>query len=327
MNIACICSTKNEGDIIEAFVRLNGRICNSFFFIDDSTDNTREIINLLIKEGYDLNFLPESKGGYNQPNPTRAYLSSVKRTVNPDWIFLLDADEVIVAAEEQDLFQELQNLQPNTYLAAEWKTYIPTTLCYFDSVSPLSECFGRRKEEGEIYKKVSIPGKIAGHVITTPGNHSATSLGGAEIREQVAESYYLAHFPVRSSGQIIVKNLMGTHNLSSRVDAKDGEGFHVFPILQKIRNSNYSLTLEDLGSIAMNYTCSDKVATPYIPDELDLGDNPKLKTELSYLDLGRVNIIGRLDYEIERLSKKIRKLQMQEGVKLDARYLQIHHDR
>jgi hypothetical protein len=325
MNVVCICSTKNEGDIIEAFVRLNGKICNSFFFVDDSTDNTREIIKLLVKEGYDLNYLPKSKGGYNQPNPTRAYLSFVRRTVNPDWIFLLDADEIIVADEEQTLFQEMQDLPPNTYLAAEWRTYIPTTLAYFDSASPLSECFGRRKNEREIYRKISIPGRIADNVMTTPGNHSVRSLGGAAIREQVATSYYLAHFPVRSTEQIIVKNLIATHNLTTRLDAEDGEGFHVFPILQMIRDRNYSLTLEDLGCIALNYACSDREATPYIQDELDLRENPKFKTELSYLDLGRINVIARLDCEIERLSMKIRR--MQRGVSLDARYLQVHHDR
>src|SRR4051812_41256206 len=106
MKIACICSTKNEGDIIEAFVRLNGRICDSFFFVDESTDNTREIIARLSKEQYDLRFLPRPLGGHNQPNSTKILISAVVRSVNPDWIFLLDADEIIIAKNKSALLEE-----------------------------------------------------------------------------------------------------------------------------------------------------------------------------------------------------------------------------
>jgi len=305
MTITCICSTKNEGDIIEAFVRLNGKICTSFFFNDESSDNTRAIISSLVNEGYDLNYLPKVEGGHNQPNPTKAYLSCVKKRINPDWIFLLDADEIIVAADKQKLLQDLQHIPPDAYLAAEWKTYVPTTLSYFDSASPLSECFCLRKDKGEMYKKVSIPGRMADRIVTTPGNHSAKAVSGTAIREQPAESYYLAHFPVRSAEQIIVKNLIATHNLATRVDAEEGEGFHVFPILNMIRKRNYNLTLDDLSNMALNYACSDQTPKSCIQDELDLRDNLELRTELLYLDLGRIDVIARLDAEVERLSMEI----------------------
>jgi hypothetical protein len=306
MNIACICSTKNEGDIIESFVRLNGKICNSFFFIDDSTDHTREIIALLIKEGYDLNYLQKVEGGYNQPKPTRAYLSYVKKRNNPDWIFLLDADEIIIANDLEELVQEMKNIPPNTFLSAEWKTYVPTTLNYFDSKSPLSECFGQRDDKGLIYRKVSIPGTVANRIVTTPGNHSAKSTNRIIINEQYSKSYQLAHFPVRSVEQIVVKNLIATHNLSTRVDAVPGEGDHVLPILGMLRNNNYNLTIEALASIAMNYACSVQSPKSDMLNKLDLRDNFKHSTELLYLSLGRISIIERLDNEIERLSKQIR---------------------
>jgi len=313
MTIACICSTKNEGDIIEAFVRLNGKICDSFFFNDDSSDNTREIISLLVKEGFDLNYLPKTEGGYNQPNPTKAYISSVKRRVDPDWIFLLDADEIIVAADKEKLLQEMRDIPPNAYLAAKWKTYVPITLNYFDSASPLSECFRLRKDKGEIYEKVSIPGGIADDIITTPGNHTAKSLIGTTISAQSAESYYLAHFPVRSAEQIVVKNLMATHNLTTRVDAQNGEGFHVFPIFHMVRNRNYDLTLNDLANIAINYGCHDQSPKSNISDELFLQHNLELQTELLYLSLGRINVVARLDAEIERLSMEIKRLGAENG--------------
>ena len=310
MRIACICSTKNEGDIIESFVRLNGRICTSFFFVDESTDNTREILARLSKEGYDLKFLEVAEGGYNQPKPTKAYLSLVGSEYSPDWIFLLDADEFIVADDKEKLFQEMKGIPPDTYLSAEWKTYVPVSLDYFSSTSPLSDCFALRKDKGEIYRKISFPGQIVDNMIPTPGNHGASSMKGGPLREQASNSYYLAHFPVRSAEQIMVKNLIAAHNLSTRVDALKGEGFHVFPILQQIRDRNYRLTLADLGNIAANYGCTVQRPTPSIEDEIDRGNNPNLETELRYAALARIDVVARLDSEIERLSMELRKTRL-----------------
>ena len=306
MKIVCICSTKNEGDIIEAFVRLNSKVCDSFFFVDESTDNTREIIGLLVKEGYDLNFLPKSPGGHNQPNSTKALISTVVRRVSPDWIFLLDADEIIVATDKQALLEELTAIAPNTCLTAPWKTFVPTNMGYFESESPLSDCFAPRKEKGEPFKKVSIPGRMADDIVPTTGNHHIRSVVGAIITEQVATSYYLAHFAVRSAEQIIVKNLMATHNLMTRVDASKGEDFHVFPVTSLIRARGYKLTLDDLQSIAVNYARADETHPAAVANELDLQNEPGLRTRLTYLALGRINVLARLDAEIERLSKELR---------------------
>jgi Glycosyl transferase family 2 len=321
MRIACICSTKNEGDIIEAFVRLNGRICTSFFFVDESTDNTREILANLVKERYDVNYLAVAEGGYNQPNPTKAYLSLVRREHSPDWIFLLDADEIIVADDKEKLIQEMKDIPPATYLSAEWKTYVPITLDYFESKNPLSECFALRKEKGESYRKISLPGPIADNMIPTPGNHAAKSLRGAPLSEQAAKSYYLAHFPVRSAEQIVVKNLIATHNLTTRIDAGEDEGIHVRPILQLIRRRNYLLTLADLGNIAVNYGFSNQRPTPRIEDEIDRQANLKLATELRYADLARINVVARLDSEIERLSLELRKTKLRRNSPFWFRWL------
>jgi hypothetical protein len=308
MKIVCICSTKNEGDIIEAFVRLNGKICDSFFFVDESSDNTREIISLLVREGYDLNFLPKPPGGHNQPNSTKALISTVARSASPDWIFLLDADEIIVAADKRALIEELTTIAANTYLAAPWKTYVPTSLAYFESTSPLSDCFAPRKEKGEPFKKASIPGRIADYIVPTAGNHTVQSAVGGIITEQAATSYYLAHFAVRSAEQIMVKNLLATHNLMTRADALKGEGFHVFPVTDLIRARDYKLTLEDLQSIAINYARTDEIDPASVASELDLQNEPELRTRLTYLELGRIKVLARLDAEIERLSKELRGL-------------------
>ena len=315
MKIACICSTKNEGDIIEAFVRLNGKVCDSFFFADESTDNTREIIGLLKKEGYDLNFLPKPRSGHNQPNSTRVLIAAVIKTARPDWIFLLDADEIIVAKDKQELLAEMNETAPGTYLAAPWKTYVPTNLGYFESESPLSECFALRREVDEPFRKISFSRSLAPDIVPAAGNHSGKSHAGAIIVERTARSYHLAHFPVRSPEQIIVKNLIAMHNLMARVDALKSEGTHVFPVADLIRARSYKLTLDDLQNLAINY--ASRVPEPDIAaNALEFRDEPQLKTQLNYLDLGRINALARLDLEIERLSKEVR--MMRRGFKLES---------
>ena len=308
MKIACICSTKNEGDIIEAFVRLNGRFCDSFFFVDESTDKTREILALLSNEGYDIRFLPRPQSGHNQPNSTKILISAVVRSVNPDWIFLLDADEIIIAKDKIALLEEMASVPPNTYLVAPWKTFVPTSPGYFKSTNPLEECFAARKERGEPFMKASIPSSIASDAIPTAGNHTVISAVGETMRDQRSQTYYLAHFPVRSSDQIVVKNLLAMHNLMSRSDALPGEGFHVFSLAERIRSCNYKLKLEDLQNMALNYACAEPISPASVKSELETQDEPMLKTELAYPELGRIHPMARLDLEIERLSKELRGL-------------------
>jgi len=308
MKTACICSTKNEGDIIEAFVRLNGKICNSFFFVDESTDNTREILRLLAGEGYDIHFLPRPQSGHNQPNSTKILISAVVRKMDPDLIFLLDADEVIIVRDRLLLSREMSNFPANTYLSAPWKTYVPTSLDFFESTNPLYECFVPRKERGVPLRKASIPRLIMPTALPTAGNHTVVSSHGIPIREQVAQSYYLAHFPVRSSDQIVVKNLIAMHNLMSRTDVLKGEGFHVFSIADLIRSRNYHLKLEDLQHLALNYSCVEQLSPTAMMSELEPQDEPQLNVQLKYTMIGQIHPMARLDLEIERLSREMRGL-------------------
>jgi hypothetical protein len=326
MKIAAICSTKNEGDIVESFVRLNARICTSFFFADDSTDHTRAILTRLGGEGYDINLLPRlvSEGAHNQPAASQRYLSHVAEVMAPDWIFFLDADEIIAADDRDRVIAEMQAAGPAGYLAAEWRTFVPVTLDYFKSHSPLSECFAPRREEGARYRKVSLPGRLARSVETTAGNHGLRSLTGAPLQEQLAQSYYLAHFPVRSAEQLIVKNVIATHNLAARVDAEDGEGHHVLPVLQTIRRKGYRLTLQDLVALASGYALDERAPVP--PPALPAAArDPRFETTLKYRDLAEIDVLARLDAELQRYAGELKRARKSAtALKLETVRLQFH---
>lgn len=307
MRTAAICSTKNEADIIEAFVRLNAKVCDAFFFADDSTDHTRTIIDRLADEGYELHYLPRvvSEGEHNQPHASQLHLTYVADLLNPDWIFFLDADEIIVADDKASVIEEISELEPSSYLAAAWHTYVPASLGYFSADSPLSECFAPRAETEPIYTKVSIPGPLARVVSTTAGNHGVTSLIGLRPSEVPARSYFLAHFPVRSVEQIVVKNLIATHNLASRPNALAGEGAHVRPVLEAIRERAYQLTLDDLLAIANGYamptaSAPARAARPPVLDS-------RFACPWKYRDLAHIDVVARLDVEIERYAAELRR--------------------
>lgn len=308
MTTAAICSTKNEADIIELFVRLNARICDVFFFADDSTDHTRAILEHLSDEGYDVRYLPRvvHEGEHNQPRASRAYLSYVADVLGPEWVFFLDADEIIVADDRAAFEAEARAVGPDAYLVAPWRTYVPASLDYFDSESPLSHCFAPRNESGVPYGKVSIPAALARVVATTAGNHDVCSLVGAVLKGVPASSYFLAHFPVRSAEQILVKNLIATHNLASRADAQAGEGHHVRPVLDAIRGRHYQLSLRDVVAIANGYALESATTGQGATAERP-GPDPRFQVEWRYRELARIDVVARLDAELERYAAELRR--------------------
>lgn len=307
MTIAAICATKNEADIIEAFVRLNAKVCDAFFFADDSTDGTPAILDRLAGEGYTIHRLPRlvHQGEHNQPRTSQLHLTHVADVMSPDWIFFLDADEIIVAEDKARLVDEIRGLDPASYLAAPWRTYVPASSEYFAAESPLSECFAPREEAGPVYTKVSIPGRLARVVSATAGNHGVTSLVGAPLTEVRARSYFLAHFPVRSSEQIVVKNLIATHNLAARPNAFSGEGSHVRPVLDAIRQRGYRLSLDDLRAIAGGYALAAPAAAPR--ETLAPVRDPRFACPWTYRDLARIDVVARLDAELERYAADLRR--------------------
>jgi hypothetical protein len=63
-----------------------------------------------------------------------------------------------------------------------------------------------------------------------------------------------------------------------------------------------------LANIAIDYACGDQMPKSGILDELDQRNSFKLKTELKYLHLGKINVMARLDSEIEMLSRQISRM-------------------
>ena len=110
MRIASITGIKNESDIIESFVRHNSKYIDDFFFIDDSVDKSSEILEKLAQEGYRIIKINFDTRDYQHNKIMTAATRYINSQNQYDWIFFLDADEIIYYPSKE-LFS--QNLNAN----------------------------------------------------------------------------------------------------------------------------------------------------------------------------------------------------------------------
>jgi hypothetical protein len=305
MKIAAVGTTKNEADVIEAFVRHNARFVDAFYFIDESVDSTREILLKMSQEGFKITILNSSSTVYEQRLLITSALRVLAESDAFDWVFLLDADEFLPDLERSELELLLASLPPRHLASMNWKTYIPTSSDYHSFDDPISQMFLPRSTEGPgmpIYK-VCVPTTIIGDIIVDPGNHGAhDARSGASVRVQNLP-IPLCHVPVRSIEQIIVKNIVAAHVTSMKEHKTAVEGWHVYASLEQMRSRNFEVSYDELKRVALNYAI-DKA-----PEGLDINlQGRPLRTtpvRMNYHSLRYRNPIAALDREMEAMARQI----------------------
>jgi hypothetical protein len=252
VKLASITCVRNESDILETFVKVNSSFIDTFIFVDDSNDGTRDLYDLLYKEGYKIVVLDgeNTKPPYNQGS---MIMKALNYADGFDYYFPLDVDEFPKFKDLEDAGNCIKDIPDNGIGYYFWETYIPLSLD-FDSVSKdgLINCFGKRQPEGRTYQKIVISGSLAKKINVAVGAHGATMLDGSTL-PSIGLNKRLAHFPVRSNKQIIKKNISAVYGLLRKSNRLNGEGYHVIDTLKKLRNRKYQLSLEDLQSIALEY--------------------------------------------------------------------------
>ena len=291
VSISCI---KNECDIIEAFVKINSRIIDTFVFIDDSSDKTTEILRNLIKDGYKIILLDRQIGeDYNQGGLLTAALNFLVTQFNSlefDYILPLDCDEFPNSISLEDFTEELSQIPEGFVGSYVWETYIPTTLDFPNLISNgLIDSFQKRVPEGRIFPKIIISRDLVGKIVVGTGSHNAIHLNGINVNEYRIDSK-LAHFPVRSAEQIIRKNFSAVDGLMRKKERVQGEGFHVYNTMASILKKNICLNLEDIQMIANEYANPNPILRKIGLDEVQLL-SPKWipNYTLSYHDFSKID--------------------------------------
>lgn len=257
MKIASISCIKNEADLIEDFVRINSTFIDTFVFIDDSSDDTSLILKKLAHEGFKILLVEQdnSEAEYQQGLLiSSVILNLIQSGFVCDWFLPLDCDEFPTVTNKFHFFDELRKIPAGVLGAYKWETYVPTRLD-FDAISesPLLNSFKKRNPEGNIFYKIVIPFNLAAEVILDPGSHGAININ-THIRCNAQElSARLGHFPIRSASQIIKKNLRAVNDFLSKKNKVVGEGLHVYRTLRFLHECRYSLTLDKLQVLSLEY--------------------------------------------------------------------------
>ncbi len=209
-----IAMVKNEADVIEAFVRHNLGFVDAFAIVDnDSVDGTREILVQLQQEGLPIILFDDPVVGHFQAEIVTAVYRKVVPPFKPRFVFLLDADEFIVASSREELYVQLRAMRPGTLARYRWRTYIPApTGPEGDTSDPLRSITHRKvveRPKRPFWKPIIVTKpKIDMKLKIQQGNHDV-KYAGMPLRRVKLRDVAIAHFPVRSVDQITSKALVG----------------------------------------------------------------------------------------------------------------------
>ena len=173
----------------------------------------------------------------------------------PRFVFLLDADEFVVASSREALYVQLRAMRPGTQAQYCWRTYIPApTGPEGDTSDPLRNITHRKVAERPWWKAVIVTKpKIDMKLKIEQGNHGAR-YAARSLRSVKLRDVAIAHFPVRSVDQITGKVLVGwIANLERNRHRLDlGFATHWKVLYERVIRGA-GLTTEDLTREALSY--------------------------------------------------------------------------
>ncbi len=218
---------RNEGDVIEAFVRHHAELLDEMVIVDHcSTDGTGELLHMLAAEGLPLSVRQEHSPVHRQNMILTALMREAATSGGADWVLPLDADEFLVAPE-RDARAVLAALPRDRAWKVDLRYYVP---CHDDPVDDnvLRRIRHRRVDEGTHWtRKVILPAARARDTrrSLSQGSHGLVNARtGDWVPASFTDELALAHFPVRSERQLARKVLGGWPAHVARPDRPPGGG-------------------------------------------------------------------------------------------------------
>ncbi len=204
--IAGFTSVCNEDDILEQFIRHNIRFVDTLHVLLDwkSVDNSRLIIQALISEGLPIQI--------HEASPV--FKEDVRSVFVRDQLYwsyvFLDDDEFIFGIEPENFKACIRSIEEPLQIWLPWRTYLPNPNWEPLSHNPISLNIARSSEANQFYKCIYVrAGRQTPHLVG-PGAHNM--LDCPEMRSITGA--LLAHLPVRSFRQLILKSFSAQINLN-----------------------------------------------------------------------------------------------------------------
>lgn len=279
----------NEADVVETFVRHNLQYLDSLHVVDKrSSDQTADILARLRGEGLPVFVHADAILDHDHPRVMTALARKIAAEGRTDFIAMLDCDEMITAATPSVFRAAVASLPEGVCGAMPWRTYAPHPTDLADEPCVTRRLAHRRVAEAADYSKAIIPSAVMldDRVSVSMGNHCAQK-GNDSLPERRLADMALAHFPVRSIGQIVSKARLGEWTLRQKLGRGLNEG-----------NSWRDLAAEIRRSIPGDYQELCALASRYVGGQVDAGLMREPLADASYalryVDLARIDLTDRV---------------------------------
>ena len=287
MKVIGVAMAKNEGDVIEAFVRRNLRFLDHLVVIDhDSTDATGEILFRLRGEGLPLSVGVDHSLAFEQGERMTAAVRQALRQFDADACVALDADEFLLA----DPRAAIATIPPGHVGQLRWALYLDEQRRVVDDRITQSKCVVTREF-------------AANDWVISAGNHWVVDPAGPTLVPNVDLPLELAHLPFRSTAQVTQKVLLGhfAHRLAyGGRDDMAHVNWHWRHVYERIMGDG--LRDADLATLAVQSYAGGKPfehAAETKPPATEVDPLPAV--ELRYGELARVDPVRSLARWTEKL--------------------------
>jgi SAM-dependent methyltransferase len=243
---------KNEQDIIEPFIRHNIAFLDYMIILDNrSNDATRNIISELMRELGNVVLADQSDFGYWQSERMTRLLHFCQTAFFADYILLIDADEFIDVPDRMTFESILGTIMPGGIGFVPWQTFVlAPEEGEKATLDPPRSIRWRRTSEPSYKKAILRPDGSHFHDLRiSQGNHRVFSATGRELSCIDLDGLALAHFPVRSKNQLLVKSIIGwmamlRKNPNARESSEAIQWRENFDLFSTDPNVPYSLVCE-----------------------------------------------------------------------------------
>ena len=304
-----ITSSRNDGDFIEAFIRGNSNYVDKFIIMDESTDNTKEILNRLRREGFEIEIIKLKGVVSGQKAKTNWMYRKFANPNNFSAVIPLDVDEIIIPKTPADTKENIRLESHASFL--EWAPFAPASLGWpLATNNVLRKSFVLSTNELGLVKKIFVPKScLIDKGVIELGAHDYRidgKSGVSEVNTQLA----LAHFPIRSREQLVSKLAMKVAEVRLRTAKAPGESLHYRELVKMLIRTEFLPQLHDLQSAAANYAnYVDQKSRATLEYETDLSDSFFLgalpSVDLRYNDLAKVNLAKNLYQLSSELTDKL----------------------
>ena len=229
MTAVAVTRIRNEGDVVEAFVRHTANYCSHHVLLDNgSTDATMPILHALKAEGLPLTILSTGSPHFCEQQQNTALFMLAKARFAPDWVLCLDADEFVIG----DI--AAVNECGCSVVSLPLIDYYPTAGDDADDLLVPRRI--RHRQRGISAWKVFVGGTHATDGYTIEAGNHGVLLGGWKMPARQARGMSLAHFARRSPWQMAAKSVIGRLRMvaTRRALATGNLGHHYTGVVEQV---------------------------------------------------------------------------------------------